>query len=42
MDKILEDLHKTLAQELLEYHPEFVMMQDHGYLAVDYTGLLEG
>ena len=32
----------VLAQELLEYRPEFVMMQDHGYLAVDYAGLLEG
>ena len=32
----------VLAQELLEYHPEFVMMQDHGYFYVDYAGLLEG
>ena len=32
----------VLAQELLEYRPEFVRMQDNGYLAVNYTGLLEG
>jgi len=32
----------VLAQELLEYHPEFVVMQNDGYFAVDYAGLLEG
>ena len=32
----------VLAQELLEYRPEFVRMQDNGYLAVNYTGLLKG
>ena len=32
----------VLAQELLEYHPEFVVMQNDGYFAVDYAKLLEG
>ena len=32
----------VLAQELLEYHPELVIEKNNGYLAVNYSELLEG